>query len=86
MTGCDRVLHLLRDGQWHTHHEGYALNLILHSRISDLRKRGHVIERGRDGDLYLYRLLSSPPSGEAGLVPVLPTVEPGPQLSLLDAA
>lgn len=57
MTHCERVLELLSDGQPHTHHELYALHVIAHSRISDLRKQGHLIEQWRDGDDYLYRLL-----------------------------
>jgi hypothetical protein len=60
VTHCERVLELLSDGEWHTHHELYALHVIAHSRISELRKRGHLIEIDRDGDLYLYRLVSEP--------------------------
>ena len=59
MTHCDRVLALLADGQPHSHHEGYALNVILHSRVSELRKRGYRIDMWRDGDLYLYQLTDS---------------------------
>lgn len=57
MTGCDRVLHRLQQGPA-SHLELYALGVVAHSRISDLRKRGHHIEQTRDGDLYIYRLLS----------------------------
>ena len=56
MTHNERVLALLSDGKPHTHHEIYGLFVIGHSRISDLRKRGHVIESWRDGDDYLYQL------------------------------
>jgi hypothetical protein len=35
----------------------------LNSRISELRSRGYVIECRRDGDAYLYTLLSSPQPG-----------------------
>lgn len=59
-THCQRVLDLLRDGEPHSHLELYALGTVAHSRISDLRKRGYVIEQWRDGDLYLYRLVSEP--------------------------
>lgn len=63
MTQNERVLALLADGEWHDHHQGYALNLVLHSRIAELRARGHVIESRRDtapdgSQLYLYRLVS----------------------------
>ena len=63
---CDRILHALRDGQWHTTHALYMEvgPMILHSRISDLRKKGHNVEGrhvpGRTGaDGYEYRLLPS---------------------------
>lgn len=65
MTHNERVLHLLRDGKPHTHHELYALHVIAHSRISDLRRDGHVIESWRDGDSYLYRLV--PDGGTTGV-------------------
>jgi hypothetical protein len=67
MSHCDQILEALRDGQWHTTADIYRATggfLILHSRISDLRKRGHNIEgrhvpgmTGADG--YEYRLCSS---------------------------
>lgn len=56
LTHNEKVLALLSDGQPHTHHEIYGLYVIGHSRISDLRKRGHVIESWREGDDYLYQL------------------------------
>lgn len=67
-THCQRVYDLLSDGQWHTHHEGYALGVILHSRVADLRKKGHTIEHRRNGDVSEYRLLpeSSVSGGTAG--------------------
>lgn len=43
MTHCERVLELLSDGREHSHHELYALNVVAHSRVAELRKRGHVI-------------------------------------------
>jgi len=61
MTHNDKVLALLSDGEPHTHHEIYGLYVIGHSRIADLRKRGHVIESWREGDDYLYRLCSEGP-------------------------
>jgi hypothetical protein len=57
MTHKQRVLELLRDGKAHTHHELYALNVIAHSRIADLRRDGHTIECWRDGDDSMYRLV-----------------------------
>ena len=58
MTHKQRVLDLLSDGQPHSHHEGYALNVILHSRVADLRRDGHTIECWRDGDLSMYQLVA----------------------------
>jgi hypothetical protein len=93
VTGCERVLQLLSDGLEHTHLELYQLGVVAHSRISDLRKRGHVIETWRDGDLYLYRLVSSPlpprsdsvgGGGGAAAAPE-PVVPVGEQMSLVAA-
>lgn len=56
MTHCDRVLNMLSDGKPHSYREGYGLGVILHSRVADLRKRGHKIRQWRDGDDYLYQL------------------------------
>lgn len=59
MTHCERLLAVLSDGREHDHHELYALNMIVHSRVADLRRRGYVIEHRRDGELSLYRLVGS---------------------------
>lgn len=64
-THCEVVLELLQDGEAHSHHELYALNVVAHSRIAELRRRGFVIESwreaGRAGEpAYMYRLVSSP--------------------------
>ncbi len=56
MTHCEKVLALLSDGKPHSHHELYALHVIAHSRISDLRSQGHTIDQWHEGDLYLYQL------------------------------
>lgn len=60
---ADRVLAILADGEPHMHHEFYGW-CVLHSRISDLRKRGHVIhawhENHVNGRRYWYQLLASP--------------------------
>lgn len=58
MTHKQRVLELLRDGQPHSHKEGYALGAMLHSRVADLRRDGHEIKCWRDGDLSMYQLVS----------------------------
>lgn len=55
-THCERVLALLSDGHPHSHLELYALHVVAHSRVSDLRNQGHGIRSWRDGDLYLYQL------------------------------
>lgn len=65
MTHNERVLQLLSDGKPHSHHELYALHVIGHSRISDLRKRGHEITCWREGDLSFYQLLGPEQTGEA---------------------
>lgn len=66
MSHCDRILAALRDGRWHTTASLYQElgGMILHSRISDLRKKGHNVEgrhvpgaSGADG--YEYRLAPS---------------------------
>ena len=85
MTHNERVLQLLADGRPHSHHELYALNVIAHSRVSDLRKRGHVIEMWREDDLYLYRLVQdctegADPPREAEVPHLMPV--PSVQLSL----
>lgn len=56
MTHNERALDLLSDGLPHSHHEGYRLNVMLHSRVADLRKQGHDIACWREGDSYFYRL------------------------------
>ncbi len=66
MSHCDRILEALRDGRFHTTADLYREvgPMILHSRISDLRKKGHNVEGrhvpGQSGaDGYAYRLLPS---------------------------
>lgn len=75
MTHNERVLHLLSDHRWHTHHEVYALHVIGHSRIADLRKRGHRIEHRRNGDVSEYRLLNAPQVAPSPEPPRLGCVE-----------
>jgi hypothetical protein len=40
-----------------THHEIYALRMVGHSRVSQLRAEGHAIERTQEGRTHRYRLL-----------------------------
>lgn len=56
---CDRILLILNDRAWHPHRDFYGF-CVLHSRISDLRKRGYVIEMKREAGAYWYRLVSAP--------------------------
>lgn len=64
MTHNQRVLQLLSDGQPHTHHELYALQVVAHSRISDLRKQGKNIVQWaatENGErVYVYQLVALP--------------------------
>lgn len=71
MSHCDQILDALRDNEWHTTADIYKATggfLILHSRISDLRRKGHHVEgrhvpgeTGANG--YEYRLVApAPPS------------------------
>jgi hypothetical protein len=67
MSHGERILHALRDGQWHTTawlYRNGCEHMILHSRVSALRDKGHNIEGrhvpGRTGaEGYEYRLLPS---------------------------
>lgn len=68
MTHCARILNALRDEQWHTTAHLYRTvgPCILHSRISDLRRKGHDVQGrhvpGKTGaDGYEYRLTDSAP-------------------------
>lgn len=44
MTHCERILDVLADGKWHSTSNIHrrAGNMIIHSRIADLRKKGHL--------------------------------------------
>lgn len=75
MTHNERVLNLLKDHKPHTHHELYALRVIGHSRIADLRRQGHVIAVWREGDNYLYRLLSDGREANGATDPTPPLVD-----------
>lgn len=71
-TDCDRLLAVLSDGRPHNHLELYGLNMIVHSRVADLRKRGYTIESWRErhvnGTRYWYQLLP-PLTKEEAVVP-----------------
>jgi hypothetical protein len=58
VTQGQRVMLILNDGEPHAHHEFYGF-CVLHSRISELRKKGFNIACWRDGDNYVYQLLPS---------------------------
>ncbi len=67
MSHCDQILAALRDGQWHTTawlYRNGCEHMILHSRVSALREKGHNVEGrhvpGRTGaEGYEYRLAPS---------------------------
>lgn len=56
MTHCDQLLQVLSDGRPHDHRQLYALGMIVHSRVADLRDKGHTILCWRDGDTSYYQL------------------------------
>lgn len=48
-SGTARVLELLRDRRWHSSAEiEQACRVTCHSRLSDLRREGHVIQKRRN--------------------------------------
>ena len=61
VSDCDRLLEALSDRRPHHHLELYGLRMIVHSRISDLRKRGHHIrswsESHPNGRRHYYQLV-----------------------------
>lgn len=64
-TGNQRLLEFLRDGRWYTTGElARACEVTVHSRVSDLRRLGHVIEKrtnhGQTGyQKFSYRLVQT---------------------------
>jgi hypothetical protein len=56
VTHCDQLLQVLSDGRPHDHRQLYALGMIVHSRIADLRKRGHDITHWREDGTSFYQL------------------------------
>lgn len=57
-----RILEVLSDRRWHTHHELYAIGCVAHSRLAELRSRGHEIEQRRQvvsgAQVWEYRLVA----------------------------
>lgn len=73
MTQCAALLGILGDGEWHTCAEILRTEpMIVHSRVSDLRAKGHAVEhettgKGARGSRYRLVLLgSSAPSSPHG--------------------
>ena len=64
MTHCEKLLAVLEDGKPHVHTELYGLNIMVHSRAADLRKRGHNIVQWtatENGErVYVYQLVTLP--------------------------
>jgi hypothetical protein len=58
VTHCDQLLQVLSDGRPHDHRQLYALGMIVHSRISDLRRRGVEIRHWRENGTSYYQLES----------------------------
>jgi hypothetical protein len=56
VTHCDQLLQVLSDGRPHDHRQLYALGMIVHSRVADLRKRGHSITHWREDGTSFYKL------------------------------
>lgn len=82
MSHCDLILSALRDGQFHTTASLYREvgPMILHSRISDLRKKGHHVEGrhvpGQSGaDGYEYRLVEATQVRQPVDPPPIPAAE-----------
>lgn len=71
-THCGRLLAVLEDGRWHTTSNLYrrAGNMIVHSRIADLRAKGYRIEhdtvpgRGTGARAHRYIWLDAPTQTE----------------------
>ena len=72
-THKQRVLMLLSDGRPHRSSEGYRLGVMLHSRVADLRRDGHVIECHRDGPDYVYQLKQGSLASPAPVPPATDT-------------
>lgn len=83
-TDADRLLAVLSDGRAHSHLELYALGMIVHSRVADLRKRGHEIRHWQEshpnGRRHYYQLIGPLAEREA----VVPVVSPSASGSVLD--
>jgi DNA-directed RNA polymerase specialized sigma subunit len=59
-TQAERLLNALRaHPEGLTHHEIYAMYMVGHSRVSQLRSEGHDIVRTQEGRTHRYRLVSA---------------------------
>jgi hypothetical protein len=58
VTHCDQLLQVLSDGRPHDHRQLYALGMVVHSRVNDLRSKGHTILCWREGDTSFYQYVS----------------------------
>ena len=71
MTQCAALLRILGDGEWHTCADILrAEPMIVHSRIADLRAKGHVVEHettGKGARWSRYRLVSLEPLASSPL-------------------
>ena len=70
----DQILELLSGGKWVGHHRLYEIGCVAHSRIAELRSRGHEIEQRRvtvDGrPVWEYRLVA--PLRDPSARPIFP--------------
>ena len=59
----DRILAVLQDGREHEMRDIHRIAGFcrLNSRVSELRKRGHVITCRREGSNYIYQLVTPEP-------------------------
>ena len=80
---CSKLLRILEDGEWYTTRDLlYEVPCIVHSRISELRKRGYTIEHettgvGAAGSRYRLKDSAEEPSdGPLSIPPVAGTSTP----------
>lgn len=76
-TQNERVLALLKTGPKSTHEILREVPCIVHSRVAELRERGHQIDCQRKGDLYIYELHDSADHPGPGAEQPAPLSVPG---------